>query len=164
LAGTGSSRELEEIASGLVRLAERLRSASHSIQRGEAKADPADARSLATIARHILKFRRTRDIVFGEGLFADPAWDMLLDLFVSAYDRRQVSVSSLCIAAAAPATTALRWITTLEQDGLIRRAADPRDGRRVHISLTDDGLHKVASVLKSWTGATSDIVESGVLA
>lgn len=145
-------------------MAERLRTTRLPEHHGEAKTDLADDRMLATLARHILKFRRSRDTIFGDGIFADPAWDMLLDLFVSAYDRRQVSVSSLCIAAAAPATTALRWITTLEQDGLVWKAPDPRDGRRIYVSLTEEGLQKITRVLKSWPGATSDIVEGGALA
>ena len=44
-------------------------------------------------------------------------------------------VSSLCIAAAVPATTALRWIKTMTDAGLFKRRADPHDGRRVFIEL-----------------------------
>ncbi len=47
----------------------------------------------------------------------------------------RVAVSSLCIAAAVPATTALRWIKALTDRGLFVRAADPQDGRRVYIEL-----------------------------
>src|SRR3546814_5360350 len=50
---------------------------------------------------------------------------------------QRVSVSSLCIAAAVPATTALRWIRALTDHGLFLRQADPSDGRRVFIALSD---------------------------
>ncbi|MET0270518.1 MAG: winged helix DNA-binding protein, partial [Sphingomonas sp.] len=58
-------------------------------------------------------------------------------------ERRQVAVSSLCIAAAVPPTTALRWIKLLTEQGLLIRIADPTDGRRVFIELADqaaDGM------------------------
>ncbi|MBW4330119.1 winged helix DNA-binding protein [Stakelama sp. CBK3Z-3] len=90
----------------------------------------------AARVRDVIRTRRLRDRFFVNGLFADPAWDMLLDLFAAELDANQVSVSSLCIAAAVPPTTALRWITNLTEAGLLRREADPLDRRRVFIALT----------------------------
>ena len=54
---------------------------------------------------------------FYESIFADPAWDMLLDLMEAEIEQPRVAVSSLCIAAAVPATTALRWLKTLTEPG-----------------------------------------------
>lgn len=62
---------------------------------------------------------------------------MLLDLFAARLERQVVSVSSLCIASAVPATTALRWIKTLTDAGLFLREADERDGRRIFIAMSD---------------------------
>lgn len=89
------------------------------------------------VIRDIIRARRLREELFGAGLFADPAWDILLDLTAARIEGRSVAVSSLCIAAAVPATTALRWIKQLTEAGLLRRVADPDDGRRVFIELTD---------------------------
>jgi DNA-binding MarR family transcriptional regulator len=50
--------------------------------------------------------------------------------------QHRVPVSSLCIAAAVPATTALRWIRTMTDAGLFRRRADPHDGRRIFVELS----------------------------
>jgi DNA-binding MarR family transcriptional regulator len=86
------------------------------------------------------KFRRTRDQLFEDGLFADPAWDMLIDLYIARCGGKQVSVSSLCIAAAVPATTALRWIGFLEERGLIERTADEFDRRRIFVQMTERAL------------------------
>jgi DNA-binding MarR family transcriptional regulator len=47
----------------------------------------------------------------------------------------RVPVSSLCIAAAVPATTALRWLKTMTAQGMLVRSADPHDGRRVFVEL-----------------------------
>jgi DNA-binding MarR family transcriptional regulator len=79
-----------------------------------------------------------REQFFGPDLFADPAWDILLDLYAARLEQQRVAVSSLCIAAAVPATTALRWIKTLTETGLLVRTADPNDGRRVYIELSQE--------------------------
>lgn len=94
----------------------------------------------ATEIRAVIRARRMRAQYFADELFADPAWDMLLDLFAAQLERRQVSVSSLCIAAAVPPTTALRWIGTLHEAGLFERQADPADRRRAYIGLSAKGL------------------------
>jgi DNA-binding MarR family transcriptional regulator len=87
--------------------------------------------------RNIIRVRRLRDKFFDSQLFADPAWDMLLDLMAAQLERIQVAVSSLCIAAAVPPTTALRWIKTMTDAGLLERVADPDDGRRIFIQLSE---------------------------
>ncbi|RSV36392.1 hypothetical protein CA234_18520 [Sphingomonas sp. ABOLE] len=87
--------------------------------------------------RRVIRARRMRAEFFDGDLFADPAWDMLLDLFAAELEHRQISVSSLCIAAAVPPTTALRWIGTLNEAGLFDRRADPNDRRRAYIALSD---------------------------
>ncbi len=85
--------------------------------------------------RMVIRARRLRARFFDEELFADPAWDMLLDLTQAEIAQVRVPVSSLCIAAAVPATTALRWIKTLTDNGLLVRRADPHDGRRVFVEM-----------------------------
>lgn len=87
-------------------------------------------------AARLLRIRRQRDAMFKPGLFADPTWDMLLDLLVAEAKGRSVSVNSLCIASAVPRTTALRYIQVLESENLIVRIPDPEDGRRDWIELT----------------------------
>jgi len=94
--------------------------------------------------REVIRARRLRDELFGPDLFADPAWDILLDLTAARLEGRSVAVSSLCIAAAVPATTALRWIKQLTVAGLLRRVSDPVDRRRVFIELTD---HAAAAMM-----------------
>ena len=90
--------------------------------------------------QRILKLRRSRQEIFGDPLFGEPAWDMLLELYSANLQGRQESVSSLCIASGVPSTTALRWINTLEEEEWIERQADPSDGRRSFLSLTPKGL------------------------
>lgn len=87
--------------------------------------------------RTIIKQRRMRENFFESALFADPAWDIMLDLMAARLSGQTVSVSSLCIAAAVPATTALRWITSMTKNGMLERKSDPMDARRVFIDLSD---------------------------
>jgi Winged helix DNA-binding domain len=103
----------------------------------------------AGFIRSIIRARRLRDHFFRDELFADPAWDMLLDLMAARVERQRVAVSSLCIAAAVPPTTALRWIKTLCDQGLFVRVADPEDGRRVFIELSAETAAMMEAYLKS---------------
>lgn len=90
--------------------------------------------------RALIKLRRNRDRFFDAELFADPAWDILLELYAAALGQLRVPVTSLCSGAAVPATTALRWIGQLEERGLITRRPDPTDGRRCFLMLSSDGF------------------------
>lgn len=99
--------------------------------------------------RAVIRSRRMRAQFFTGELFADPAWDMLLDLFAAELERRRVSVSSLCIAAAVPPTTALRWIGTLHDAGLFERHADPSDRRRAYIALSQKALEGMRSYVSA---------------
>ena len=92
----------------------------------------------ADTVRSVIRARRLRARYFRDELFADPAWDMLLDLLQAEIAQLRVPVSSLCIAAAVPATTALRWLKTMVSEGLFVRRADPHDGRRVFVELAPE--------------------------
>src|SRR3546814_1893832 len=85
---------------------------------------------------------RTR--FFDGALFADPAWDMLLDLTASRAEHVRVSVTSLCIASGVPPTTALRWISQMVDVGLFVRTEDGVDKRRAFIALSDHAAEAMA--------------------
>lgn len=89
-------------------------------------------------ARTLYELRRARDPFFSGNadLFGEPAWDILLDLFVAREEGKQISISSSCIASCAAPTTALRWISLLEERGLVERQPDARDRRRAYVRLT----------------------------
>jgi DNA-binding MarR family transcriptional regulator len=127
------SDEVSRIAATLARLssgpAAPLRRSIEPIPSGEVP-----NLSVETV-REVIRARRLRSRYFPEHLFADPAWDMLLDLLQAEIAQLRVPVSSLCIAAAVPATTALRWLKTMVQEGIFVRRADPHDGRRVFVEL-----------------------------
>jgi hypothetical protein len=95
------------------------------------------------LVRSILRHRQLRGRFFETELFADPAWDMLLDLTAARAEGARVSVTSLCIASGVPPTTALRWIGQMTEAGLFQRVEDPTDRRRAFIALSEkaaDGM------------------------
>ena len=96
------------------------------------------------LVRRIIAQRQMRCRYFDSELFADPAWDMLLDLTAARAEHRRVSVTSLCIASGVPPTTALRWIGLLTDAGLIVRNEDASDKRRAFIELTEKGSDSMA--------------------
>lgn len=83
------------------------------------------------------KLRRMRGQLIEGDLFADPAWDILLELYGARIRHKQVSVTSLCIAAEVPATTALRWISIMVERGILERRDDPDDKRRAYVHLAE---------------------------
>ncbi len=89
------------------------------------------------LVRRIIANRQARARFFDAELFADPAWDMLLDLTAAHAEHQRVSVTSLCIAAGVPATTALRWVKQMVESGIFERIADASDKRRAFIALSD---------------------------
>ncbi len=129
----GANGRLQQISEEVGRIANILAELSEE----ESAPAPAAERAIsASTIRAIIRARRLRDRFFASDLFADPAWDMMLDLMAARLENRRVAVSSLCIAAAVPPTTALRWIKTLTESGVFTRAADPEDGRRVYVELS----------------------------
>ncbi len=106
------------------------RGASEPVTRSFALPDPA-------MVRRMIAARQTRARFFDGALFADPAWDMLLDLTAADAEKQQVSVTSLCIAAGVPATTALRWVKQMVESGVFERVDDPSDKRRAFIALSE---------------------------
>lgn len=117
------------------------------------RARPATPPVAASDIRAIIRWRRRRDALLPGDHFADPVWDMILDLAAAQIEGVDVAISSLCIAAAVPPTTALRAITTLTDAGVFLRAADPRDGRRIHIRLADVVASRVLAFLAEAKGA-----------
>jgi DNA-binding MarR family transcriptional regulator len=99
---------------------------------------------LIKLARLLYKERRLRDSAGIGDLFGEAAWDILLDLYAS----QRVSVSSLCIAACVPPTTALRWIKLMTDQGVLVRLHDPNDGRRIYVELAPGTRDALTSYLR----------------
>lgn len=92
------------------------------------------------VALSIFHSRRARAKHFGNrNIFGEPAWDILLDLYIHQAEGEQISIKSASIGSCAPATTALRWLKTLEEEALVVSVEDPNDQRRRFVQLTAEG-------------------------
>jgi len=96
------------------------------------------------LIRRVIRQRQLRARFFDGDLFADPAWDILLDLTAARAEHLRVSVTSLCIASGVPPTTALRWIGQMTDTGLLLRVDDEADRRRAFIALSDKSADAMA--------------------
>ncbi len=144
--------EVREISNGAARTINALSADASRIAEALAKLAAQPPSTLeeapvdAALVRRLLKLRRDRARFLPDEIFADPAWDMLLDLTAARLEGKPVPVSSLCIASAVPTTTALRWIRSLSEAGLLERSTDPRDARRTWIGLSPD----TADAMLAW--------------
>jgi hypothetical protein len=96
------------------------------------------------LVRKVIRQRQQRAKFFDRELFADPAWDILLDLTAARAEHERVSVTSACIASGVPPTTALRWISQMTAAGLIERVQDDVDRRRAFVALSDTAADAMA--------------------
>jgi hypothetical protein len=119
----------QDVSAQLIRLAELLRCT---------RPDPGAPHcplSECAMVKCVILGRRLRGEFFEASLFADPAWDILLDLYLGKLEQRRTSVSSLCIAASVPATTALRYISSLVEREMVIRTQNPLDHRVFYVEL-----------------------------
>ncbi|MDQ0840156.1 hypothetical protein [Sphingomonas faeni] len=108
--------------------------------------------SKAALVEHanlLLSDRRIRRQFLPADLFHEPAWDMLLVLFVARGEHLPMNVKTLVSFSDAPITTSQRWIEQLHKLNLINRVSDPVDRRRMEISLSHQGDQAMSAYLRA---------------
>ena len=110
------------------------------------KAKPA-SETMRSVARANLRARRIRRHHLPESLFGEPAFDMLLALYLSDQGGSRQTTTRLVKYSGAPMSTALRWVDYLVRAGLVARRANPVDRRVAFIELTDKGLASIEAYL-----------------
>ena len=112
--------------------------------------EPSNAANIIALkkAADLIEITKRRSKLFSvANLFADPAWFILLDLFVRQHSGLQTSVSSACHASFSPLTTALRHIAILTDRKIIQRRYESVDQRRVLLELTDETCAEIQRIL-----------------
>jgi DNA-binding MarR family transcriptional regulator len=109
----------------------------------------AGASGLPAVARMLVSQIHQRRCYWPRVPLGDPHWLMMLELFIAAEEQRLVSVSSLCMAAGVPSTTALRYVRTLEDKDIFERTVHPRDRRICHIQLSAEARRQMERYLTS---------------
>lgn len=98
-------------------------------------------------ARRLYRLRRMRDQAFGPGLFGEPAWDLLLDLYIAASEPRPVSVIATSIAASVAADD-VRWLDLLEEHGLVERVNAKGEMSRAIVTLSATAFDRMTRLLQ----------------
>lgn len=99
------------------------------------------------LAKEMYDSRQRRARFFPRSLFNEPAWDVLLVLYI------HHGVSRLCIKDVlqmidTPQTTLLRWLKTLEDENFVSVRKHPFDRRVSILDLTELGLSYMAAYLE----------------
>jgi hypothetical protein len=101
-------------------------------------------------ARRLYKARQLRtDFVGEKDLFGEPAWDILLDLFIRQAGAEPFSVEDAVINANTSRATGLRWVQALMHHGLVAIAPAAIDTDQQLVQLTPAGFEGMSRYLES---------------
>lgn len=100
-------------------------------------ADPPSP-ALLERAESILRVRRARERLLGRAVIGEPAFDLLLCLYLQS-GQKGSSVSSLARPAGIAYSSAMRWIRYLADKGLVERTDSRSDRRAICVQLTPSG-------------------------
>ena len=143
------ARKLLETAMQLMALVRELENPAAPATDPDFLIEPDDT-MLVEVARQIYAARRQRaDFLGFSDFFGEVVWDIYLELYIAAHERRKVSVSSACIAAAVPSTTALRWLRLMDIEGIVVGERDPSDNRRVNVRLAAEAIRQITRFFRS---------------
>lgn len=107
---------------------------------------PTDASSDAVEeARRLYRLRRMRDAQFGTELFGEPAWDLLLDLYIARSQNQLVSPMKASAGAIIPSAAAVPYIPLLREHGLVEplHAESPISA----IAISNAGFERMTALL-----------------
>lgn len=105
-------------------------------------ARPADP---ASVARRFYAERRRRDRRLPPELLGEPAWDLLLTLFIARHDDRKIDLTQAGVAAGVSATALRRLLARMEGVDLILCRRPQR--QRAIVDLTDSGFLRMTLLL-----------------
>jgi len=101
--------------------------------------------NLALVAREV---RRLRAGLFPGAPFANPAWDVMLDLFIQEMNGFRTSLDHLSLGGELPAITIYECVDALVGLGLIERTSDRFDHRVFWLSLSVRGRQGMFELLE----------------
>jgi DNA-binding MarR family transcriptional regulator len=95
----------------------------------------------------VLNSRRIRKQYFHGDFFGEPAWEILLALYIVEEGEARLSMSRLAEWIEAPLSTVVRWIKSLEEEALVERIDHPTDRRTTFLKLKDEGRRALDAYL-----------------
>ena len=150
--GNNIYNELLSVSKQINTIIESLSVSTTEICETPAKYSYLSSLTYESFTARLITERRQRAKSFGSELFADPAWDMLLDLFIAMVQKKRISISSACIASSVPSTTGLRWLAHMCANGVLVRGNDPTDRRVSYVRLSDETFQQMVTYLDTIAG------------
>ena len=102
--------------------------------------------ALMQCAKAIVHRRKKRSAFFPSAMFGEPAWHILLTLYVGE-DQPGQTVTSLAALMSAPQSSTIRWLDYLEGQRFIVRESHPTDKRSAISRLTEKGRGAIEGYL-----------------
>lgn len=100
------------------------------------------------MARSLLRERRARDAFFAPGLFGEPAWDLLLTLYIAHGPTDTLSLVDACTEAGISPEAGSFAFAKLEQGGMVEVQRRRHDRvRPTQVRLSQDGFKRMAAML-----------------
>lgn len=101
---------------------------------------PARLREAALRIRHV---HDARVRLFGADLSTDPIGSLLIGIYLAEAEGRSIGLNKIATYAGIANSTAARWVTVLQQRGIIERKEDTT----IDLQLTRSGLDRVEAML-----------------
>ena len=133
----------KDLAQRVAEIEARLAATGENGARGSDLTDEA----LASVARRLYRARLRRARHLPPELFGEPAWDILLDLFLALVRDERIRTSSAILAARTSGSTGLRCLSALEAHGLVERHTERGDRRVRLIRLSPLGYQRMRAYL-----------------
>jgi DNA-binding MarR family transcriptional regulator len=100
-------------------------------------------------AHRLIRFAVERADQLGGDLFANPAWSILLNVFIATELDRRATIESVAVAANLTESSAARWLNVLVQRGLLE-IVESADGDRPLVRTTESGRRRLGGFLGDW--------------
>lgn len=104
----------------------------------EASPNKPPSEALLERAESMIRIRRGRERLFCRAMLGEPAFDLLLCLYVRS-GHKETSLTSLAVPAGIPYSSAIRWIRYLADKGLVDCSESGSDRRATCVQLTPSG-------------------------
>ncbi|WP_444856295.1 hypothetical protein [Sphingosinicella sp.] len=125
----------------------RIRDELDALQRRVAASTSAESASPLEIAYRLRHERAARDAILPAELSGEPAWALLLAIFVGGEEGRQPSQTALLRHLGLASATGIRWLERLESAELILARAPPTRKNGKIYGLSDKGLALTSQLL-----------------
>lgn len=112
---------------------------------------------LHKMALTLLTLRKRRSDFLYRAMFGEPAYDMLLGLYVAESDERPITAARLAHIAGVAQSSAARWIEYLVAKGLIQRERHPAHKRASILNLSPRGREALEGLFATMFEALCDV-------